>query len=426
MKRTPLDTIVSSAPLLLAFVVAVQAARAEVSLTHAGGFITLLMGWGIALETLRKRAARRAHALASRQELEASVQRAVTMAETEDDLLDVTGQATGQILPGSPAELLLADETGSEIHLAAIASAGAPGCPVDCANGCPALRSGQTQSFAHIDAIDVCPRLRGRPGGPKPALCVPLAVMGRTIGVLHATTTAERPFTPDQVASLEGLASHAGSRLRMLQLVDELQRQASTDSLTGLPNRRSFEERATRALSRRTPLLVAIADVDQFKRLNDTHGHAAGDNSLRVFAEALRLSFGGKNDIVARLGGEEFAIVLPRADAEDVREVFARARTILADLIQRQGGIPFTASYGVALAPDHGSSVSQLLAAADRALYVAKASGRDRAVIVGDVVDQATAVRKSEVNIRTLSVAPLPASTIESDADATRVRRGVA
>lgn len=420
MKRSALDSFAIAAPGTLAVLVVGSALVHEVSVEYAVVCVLLLAGWGAVLEAGRRRTMRFASDAQTRQELEGSVQRAVTMAETEDDLLDVAAQAIGQIAPGAPAEILLANESGTEIHLAAIAASGAPGCPVDCASGCAAMRSGQTQNFARTDAIDICPRLRGRPGGAKPAVCVPLAVMGRTIGVLHATTTPDRPLTASQVASLEGVASHAGARLRMLQMVDELQRQATTDSLTGLPNRRSFEERATRALQGRSPMVVAIADLDHFKRLNDTHGHAAGDNALRVFADALRQAFGGRKDIIARLGGEEFAIVLPRADIEEARAAFVRARATLADMVQRQGAISFTASFGVALAPEHGATIGQLLGAADRALYMAKASGRDRAVFVGDPEP------KPSANVRTLSVAPVSGGGAEIEMELARLKRGVA
>jgi diguanylate cyclase (GGDEF)-like protein len=398
MTARTLEWIAYRAPLLLALLLAVVA------------------------ELARRRAARRTSEAATRQKLEASVQRAVTMAETEEDLLDVAAQAIAKILPDSPAEILLADETGTEIHLAAIAASGSPGCPVEGTSGCPALRTGQTQSFVHVDAIDVCPRLRARPGGPRPALCVPLAVMGRTIGILHATTTGDRPFRDDQISSLEGVASHVGARLRMLQMVDELQRQATTDSLTGLPNRRSFEERATRTTNRRIPAVVAIADLDHFKKLNDTHGHAAGDHALRVFADSLRKSFGGKHDLVARLGGEEFAIVLPRGETDDVRAAFARARAALAETIQRQGGIAFTASFGIAFFPEHGATVGELLGAADRALYAAKANGRDRTSVVGEPEPER---RRLEDNVRRISVAP-PATVNDGDTEILRSRRDVA
>lgn len=417
-----LESMASAAPLLLASLVTLCAARGDVPRAHAVAFILLLFAWAAALEIAKRRATLRATRGAVRQKLETSVQRAVAMADTEDNLLDVAAQAIAQVLPGALAEVLLANETGTEIHLAAIAAPGAPGCPVEGASGCAALRTGQTQSFSCTDAIDLCPRLRARPGGAKPALCVPLAVMGRTIGVLHATTTVDRPFREDQIASLEGVATHLGSRLRMLQMVDELQRQATTDSLTGLPNRRSFEERAALTLHRQSPTVVAIADLDHFKKLNDTHGHAAGDHALRVFAESLRKSFGEKHDFVARLGGEEFAIVLPRASGEDVRAAFARARTTLADMIHRQGGIVFTASYGIALFPEHGSTVSELLGAADRALYAAKGSGRDRATIAGEAEPE----RRAEANVLRISAPPAGPATSSETAGVTSIRRGVA
>lgn len=404
MRASTLDRLTSGAPFLLAPLVVAAAGRGDVPVLEAVGFTALLVLWAAALAFAKARANARAFEMASRQEMEASLQRAVGMAESESDLLDIAGQAIAQVLPSSPAEILLADQTGNEIHLAAIAKAGAPGCPVDAASACPALRTGQTQLFARTDALDICPRLRARPGGPKPALCVPLAVMGRTIGVLHATTTDRRPFAAHQIVSVESVASHLGSRLRMLQMVDELQTQATTDSLTLLPNRRCFEERAVRAL-RRGSAVVAIADLDHFKKLNDTHGHAAGDRALQLFAESLRRSFAGKHDVVARLGGEEFALVVPRMAVDVVRQAFAQARKDLAAALDRQGGPRFTASFGVALAPEHGATIGELLAAADRALYVAKGEGRDRNVFVGDA-PASTKFRNVEGTGRRISVVP--------------------
>jgi diguanylate cyclase (GGDEF)-like protein len=415
------ESLTSAAPLLLAPLVVIAALRGEVPGVEAGAFVVLLFGWGAALALAKSRAETRARTLGERRELDASVQRAVTMAESEDDLLDVAGHAVAQVLPVAPAEILLTDESGSEIHLGAIARAGAPGCPVDAAAGCPALRTGQTQTFPRPNAIDVCPRLRARPGGPKPALCVPLSVMGRTIGVLHATTTSERPFAEHEIVSLESIASHVGSRLRMLQMVDELQRQATTDALTSLPNRRSFEERAARALLGR-PSVVAIADLDHFKRLNDTFGHAAGDQALRVFSDSLRRSFAGRHDIVARLGGEEFAIIVPRTTVDDVRRMFEKARADLAETLVRQGAASFTVSFGVALAPEHGAGIVELLAAADRALYRAKAGGRDQTVLVGDPAAELAAPsepRAGEGGLRKISIVP-PAPDVAAQTDRTR------
>jgi diguanylate cyclase (GGDEF)-like protein len=382
VSSSKLDRAVAAAPVVLAVFLAVSAWRGAIRPIETVVFAVLFFAWAAAARIAQTRAATLATKAAERQRLEASVQRAVGMAETKDDLLDVAGQALAHVVPGSPAEILIADESRAEIHLAAIAAAGAPGCPVEAAGGCAAMRSGQTQRFVDVNAIDLCPRLRGRPGGAMPALCVPLAVMGRTIGVLH-TTCQRGALTDETTAQLEHVASLVGARLRMLQMVDALQRQATTDPLTALPNRRFFEERATRILNAGTTVLVAIADIDQFKRLNDSHGHAMGDRALRLFADSLRRTFGNRTDLVARLGGEEFAILVARGQVADARAIFDRARTDLEVALRDQGIPPFTASFGVAGAPVHGTSLTELLASADRALYLAKNAGRNRVAVVG-------------------------------------------
>lgn len=116
----------------------------------------------------------------------------------------------------------------------------------------------------------------------------------------------------------------------------------------------------------------AHSAAHQFKRLNDTAGHPVGDRALRLFADSIRTTLCGRYDIVARLGGEEFAIVLPKAE-----EAPCRYR----------------------LSPKHGSTISELLASADRALYAAKAKGRDCAVLVGDLAPESDR-RRGESTIR--------------------------
>jgi diguanylate cyclase (GGDEF)-like protein len=342
---------------------------------------------------------------AARQQLDAKVQRALAMAETESDVLDVAARALAQVIPSSPAEILLADEPRNELHLAAVAPAGAPGCPVESPGGCAALRGSQTLRFAAHDALDVCPRLRGRPGGQKPAACVPLSVMGRTVGVLHATTTPERPFDDGQVASLELVASHVGRRLRMLQMLETFQSEASTDPLTGLANRRSFEERGSAALRGSAPIAIIIADIDHFKRLNDTYGHAAGDHGLRLFGRTLTTSLNDARAICARIGGEEFALLVPRTSAEDAVKLVDRVREDLRLAHERDGGPAFTSSFGVAMYPRDGYTLKELLGGADRALYGAKAAGRDCTIVLG--MPPPAANRADQAPRRRSSVAPL-------------------
>jgi len=160
---------------------------------------------------------------------------------------------------------------------------------------------------------------------------------------------------------------------------------ASTDPLTGLLNRRSMEQRLREAAHAFTrggrPFCVVMADVDQFKRVNDVHGHATGDRVLRavaaLFGEGLRA-----NDAVARWGGEEFLLLLPETEAEAAREIAERLRAAaearLAEAAGITGGVRVTLTFGVALFGGSGTRVNECLRRADEALYAGKAAGRNR------------------------------------------------
>ncbi len=166
----------------------------------------------------------------------------------------------------------------------------------------------------------------------------------------------------------------------------DLERLARTDSLTGLANRRRFMEALDREADRyqryqRSASLVLL-DLDHFKSVNDTHGHAVGDNVLREVAVVLR-SMCRDVDLAARLGGEELAMLLPETGSPGARIVAERVRERIAAASHRaQSGRTFrvTASFGVATAAS-GRNGEALLQAADEALYRAKAEGRDRVVV---------------------------------------------
>jgi diguanylate cyclase len=130
------------------------------------------------------------------------------------------------------------------------------------------------------------------------------------------------------------------------------------------------------------PYVVAFADLDHFKNLNDAHGHELGDRALRMFARVLRDSV-RPNDVPARFGGEEFVVVLPDCSIDDARRVASRIRERLVDALSLAAFPPFTLSIG--LAPSQpGRSFADTLACADDALMVAKKSGRDRVVVYGE------------------------------------------
>ncbi len=175
------------------------------------------------------------------------------------------------------------------------------------------------------------------------------------------------------------------TRGQMRRLVDRLSDAARTDPLTGLQNRRGFEEELQREVlrARRSDgaLAVVTGDLDEFKRLNDRYGHLAGDTALE--AVGATLSAGKRQiDTVARTGGEEFAVLLPDTDR---RGAYLVAERLRADIAHRFASEPrLTISFGVACFPDHARSAQDLLRVADRALYAAKRLGRDRSVIFSD------------------------------------------
>lgn len=180
----------------------------------------------------------------------------------------------------------------------------------------------------------------------------------------------------------DGAALFAQQMAALLDVAQALrgeQRAADTDSLTGLLNRRGFDDRLGEELARAervgTPLAVVLVDCDDLKRINDTLGHDYGDEMLKAVGRLIR---DGKRtgDLAARIGGDEFALGLPTADLEAALALAERIRHELAR--HRANGTSTTASFGIAVYPDDGITGAALLRAADRALYDAKLAGKDR------------------------------------------------
>ena len=314
------------------------------------------------------------------------LQRALDLTDSEDEALEVVERALAQVVPDVPAEALLADS--SRAHLRRCASnpgAPAPACPVSHLYSCAAIRRGTTLRFDSSENLDACPRLRGREAGVLTAVCTPLNVMGRTIGVLHVAGPVEQPVEPRAIGHLELIATHVGARLGMLRTLSSSQLQARTDPLTGLMNRRSFGEAASRVASEVAgqSCAVAMLDLDHFKRLNDTTGHEAGDRALKLFASILKTSL-RPGDLVGRLGGEEFGLLLPGCDAVGAQAALERLRAALAQGVERYGGPPFTCSVGVVTATTPVDDIAPLLERADELLYEAKRQGRNCIVADAD------------------------------------------
>lgn len=168
-------------------------------------------------------------------------------------------------------------------------------------------------------------------------------------------------------------------------LADQTRRLAGKDMLTGLLNRRGFEQAAhaiiARARKNRAPIALALIDIDRFKSVNDRFGHPAGDHVIQRFGRCLK-EHGTRRDPVARMGGEEFAILMSDVDAAAAMQVIEALRQRVAEL---DIGLPLeiSASFGVTELRDGDDGLAALLARADRALYRSKADGRNRATLAG-------------------------------------------
>jgi diguanylate cyclase (GGDEF)-like protein len=213
-------------------------------------------------------------------------------------------------------------------------------------------------------------------------LAVPLKARNRTLGALMITGR-RGAFDAAATRVLGVLANQAAAALSTIQLKDRIQDMAVRDGLTGLYNRRAFDEQLRHALGRedrqKGRLGLVLLDIDHFKKLNDTFGHPAGDAVLRHTAHVVEQHL-RRADEAARFGGEEFALILPGTDEAGALRLAERVRGGVekAQLVFEGARLSVTVSLGVAVWPSDGKDEEALLGAADRALYAAKQSGRNR------------------------------------------------
>lgn len=255
---------------------------------------------------------------------------------------------------------------------------------------CWALRRGRAHHVSSSGAEPAC-RHTGD-GEQKSAMCIPMLAQGEALGVLHLVGSADlgdRVFTTIAQRLAVAAAESCALALASIRLREKLADQSLRDSLTGLYNRRYAEETLEREIARAKReagvVSVLMLDLDHFKRFNDEFGHDAGDTALReaaaVLVECVRTS-----DVVSRVGGEEFLVLLPGASLEATlrKSEVIREKLKGLELFHRGRRLPpITFSAGVAAFPANGELPEALLRAADAALYEAKHAGRDRTVPAG-------------------------------------------
>ncbi|MFL6241977.1 MAG: diguanylate cyclase [Acidimicrobiia bacterium] len=347
----------------------------DAALTSIG---LLLFAIGAAVcSSVNERALRR-----SRAELHALVELGFELehVRTADDVALVLAHHTQDRLDFPRATVLVRDgehwqgATATEGGTARIASAAAIGPLPE-----QLLRAEAPTLVRALDDEPVLDQLL--PLGRNVAI-VPLVADGEALGVVLAEW-GRGPRAQIPAVTVETLAQSAtqtAAALRNAALLSEIEHLATRDGLTGLANRRLFEETLQREVARshrrNAPLALVVLDVDHFKDVNDTVGHQAGDAVLREVARAM-VGNTKASDLPARYGGDEFVVLLPDCTGDDALVVAERLRAAVARDVT---AVPVTVSAGVGAMPGNAGDGERLVAAADAALYSAKRDGRDRSV----------------------------------------------
>ncbi|MEO8277618.1 MAG: diguanylate cyclase [Thermoanaerobaculia bacterium] len=321
---------------------------------------------------------------------------------TSGDLREVLGRVTRYVQERfdlTLAAIVVANEDGTEWEHRAIALR--PGLALPARKRWPvsvgvvgrAIRTGEPQLVLDVEQdADYF--------GLDDTICseyaVPLRFQGRTLGAFNVETADHEVLDSENLSLFRTIAEQVVGRIELALVNQKLQRAnqelaalALRDSLTGVANRRQFDEvleaEWRRARRSRTPVALAIADVDYFKSYNDACGHQAGDACLQTIARTLATVANRAGDLVARYGGEEFAIILPGLDSDQALLLAEAMRRAIEYQAVPHPGLPatgiVTASIGIcALIPKRGDTAATLVHETDQALYRAKSAGRNRVV----------------------------------------------
>lgn len=254
---------------------------------------------------------------------------------------------------------------------------------------CWSLRRGRTYFYDGGKLAIEC--THATQNGSRAYLCFPILAHGETVGLIHLRSTIDGEAGRDSLKQTREFAQmcaeHISLAISNVQMRDTLQEKANRDPLTGLFNRRHLGEHLRSSLRTAdrngTSLSVIAFDIDHFKRFNDTYGHDAGDLVLTEVARFLREAAVDESEAAARLGGEEFALVLPAIEREDAIKRAETLRVKISEISLSYGGsvLPsVTISSGIACYPQDATTAHDLLLLSDAALYQAKSDGRNRVV----------------------------------------------
>ena len=261
-------------------------------------------------------------------------------------------------------------------------------------HNCKAVRMGRPFRVNDVSVEPLCPS-NFLPPSSGSYFCGPLIAGGIIIGAVRLEGVKDF-WTAERVSLLEGYLSGAATALSNLRLLQTMKQQANVDELTGIYNRRFLEDYARKLLAmasrKSTSVSLIMMDLDHFKSFNDLHGHEIGDRILRHFAKTMSLTMRETN-LAARYGGEEFVVLLPDTNAKACLLVAERIRLAVERMIVPSGTdkpLPrITVSLGIAVYPDHGRSLEELLSASDKALYESKRLGRNRVTLYAEQVEPA-------------------------------------
>ena len=314
--------------------------------------------------------------------------RQLQASQSQEEAYQIIGDLSDQLFPQTTGALYLLHS--SRTLVSAVASWGQ--LPSEertlSPDNCWALYRGQTQSLKQHDDGLPCPHLSEL--SPAVSYCLPMQVQGEILGFLHVRSQDKGNLDEAKRQLAYAVVEHAGMAISNLNLRAALREQSIRDPLTRLYNRRYMEEVLKQQMSRATrhlhPLGIVMIDIDHFKSFNDVYGHAAGDGLLSELGKFLQSHIRAE-DVACRYGGEEFTLILPDASLETALQRAEELRQQVRQL-QAAGGQahkPITLSMGIAIYPQHGRTIENVLRAADSALYSAKQHGRDRVVIAENV-----------------------------------------